>query len=436
MRYLLSYIDVTRFSRGQKVHFFINILVGITIAVFFHFLEDTNWGEGTINKAFDFVIAREAKKSAETAKSLHSQRGAGISDRIVFIEIDHNTYSKWGKPLITPRDKLAEAVKIIYEDGAKLIVLDILFEHGDCCHPGSDDKLRKVLQEMTSRQASTKVIFPLRIGYNGDIQRNLYKDLIEKNPNFYTGTANISGNTTDRVFRYWVPFDYVGGAQNHNILWNMSLLAAILAEDKERELKEFEKTMNAGNTNMVRRIELGQQRQIVISSDREDIYQNRIRFFLLPEDTLSGHPGGNLFETRHKIDDVAKATFKDKIVIIGNSSPDIGDTHPTPVGNMAGMFIIGNATNTILLGRQPLRSPTWLNILLEAVVIVMAAFLFLYFRSFVAKYLGSIILVLTLGVFSYYYFLYTGTYLNFMFAVAGMSFHNTIANIEAFFKKK
>jgi hypothetical protein len=77
-----------------------------------------------------------------------------------------------------------------------------------------------------------------------------------------------------------------------------------------------------------------------------------------------------------------------------------------------------------------------LNILIEAVIIVMAAFLFLYLHSFLALVLGSIILILTLGVFSYYYFLHTGVYLNFMFAVLGMSFHRTIENIEDLFKKK
>ena len=436
MRFLLSYINITRFSRGQKIHFFINISIGIIITIFFHFLEHTDWGEDTINKAFDFVIRMEAEKSAESMENLSSQREARKSDQLVFVEIDYETYRKWGNPLITPRAKLAEVVKTAYEGGARLIVFDILFEHEDCRHPGSNDKLRNVLQDMTSRKAATKVIFPLRIGHKGDIQRNLYEDLIENNPHFYVATANISGTAMDRMIRYWVPFEYVGSAQNHKVLWNMSLLAAILSEEKEAELREFEKTMGAGNTGKSRRIELDQKRQIVITSDRDDIYRNRIRFFLLPKDTLSAHQGGSLFETLYKIDEVTKVTFKDKIVIIGNSSPDIGDTHPTPVGNLAGMFIIGNATNTILLGIQPLRSPTWLNILIEAVVIVMAAFLFIHLRSFLAYVIGSIILILTLGVFGYYYFLHTGVYLNFIFAVLGMSFHRTIASIENLFEKE
>ena len=436
MNRFFSYIDVKRFPRGRKIHFFINVSIGIIIAVFFHFLEQTDWGEATINKAFDFIIVKEAEKSAEAMESLTAQRNIAIPDRIVFAEIDHETYKKWGSPLITPRDKLAEIIKIASEGGAQIIALDILLEDKDCCYPESDRQLRKVLQDMTNTKATVKIIFPVRIGYDGKMRKNLFRDLIDNNPNFYAATANVSAAATDRVVRYWVPFETVKTSSDNSILWNMPFLIAMLSDGKEREIKEFEKTIKSDRFHKARHFTLDHNRGITISPERDEMYRNRIRFLLIPQNTLPDHPGGNLFDTVYRGDEIRHAPVRDKIVIIGNSSPDAGDMHPTPVGNMAGIFIIGNAINTILRGLQPSHTPLWLNIVIEAMIIIMAAFLFLYFPSFLAHIMGSVILILTLGVVSYYFFLYTGIFLNFIFAVIGMSFHKTIATIEEITKKK
>ena len=433
----LSGINVRRFSGTEKIHFAINLSIGILIALFFHFLEHTDWGEDTINKAFDFVIAREAGNAAGAVESLTSQRSTRATDRIVFVEIDDEAYRKWGKPLVTPRDRLAEIVESAYKGGAKVILLDILLEDRDCCHPDGDRKLRNVLQDMTNGKAASKVIFPVRIGRDGGVQKkSLFEDLLRGNPNFYTATAGISATATDRVVRYWIPFEAFKDGGDTTILWNMSFIAAMLAEGKESEIKECEKRIKTGTAHGTQRIELSNGKSIKVTSDREDIYSNRIRFLLVPKNALSDHAGGNLFDGLYKLDETMHATFKDKIVIIGNSSPDAGDMHPTPIGNLAGMFIIGNATNTIALGIQPSRSPAWLNLLIEAFVVIMAAFLFLHFHSFLAQLLGSSVLMVSLGIVSYYYFLYTGTFLNFIFAVAGMSFHRIATNIEEIALKK
>ena len=425
-----------KFYRKRTIHFFINISIGIIIAIVFHFLEHTDWGEDTINKAFDVIIAKEAEESAEAMESVTSERDTRISNRIALVEINHEAYKKWGKPLLTPRDKLAEIVEAVCKAKAGIVVLDILLEDRDCCHPEGDKALRKVLEDITASKSTTKIIFPVRIGYDGEVRTHLFKDLLGKNPNFYPATANVSAAATDRVIRYWVPFDTYKDGVSGNVLWNMSFLTAMLAEGKEAELKELEHTLTTGNPHGSRHVKLDHGREIIITSDRDDIYRNRIRFLLIPKGTLPYHPGGNLFDRAYQAEEVKHAPLKDKIVIIGNSSPDAGDIHRTPVGTMAGMFIIGNAANTISLGMQPSHSPMWLNIVVEAAVIAMAAILFLYLHSFLAQVLSSVILLITLGVASYYYFLHTGAFLNFIFAVVGMSFHRTIANIEELIQSK
>lgn len=437
MKRFWTYIDFTAFPRRRKIHFFINIFVGIVIAVFCHLLEHTDWGEATINKAFDFVIAREARDSAQSMEQLEGRGHNRISDKVEidFVEIDHETYKKWGKPLVTPRDELARTIETVYKGGAKVVVVDILLEDKDCCHPEYDRQLRKVLENMTDEKAATNVIFPVRLGKEGDIRENLFGDLIDKNPNFHRAVSNFSASPADKVVRYWVPYEIVKNDGKNRVLWHMSFLAAILAHGKSRELEDVENQVARQPFQQPHHFKLENAREIELSADRDDLYRNRIRFLLIPPNTLKGHPGGNLFQEVHRLDEVQYGVFRNKIVVIGNTSPDAGDIHPTPAGNMAGMYIVGNAINTIIQGIQPSHPGEVWRFLLEAVEVVLAAYLFLHFRTFSAATLGVGAVLLIFGGLSYYCFFRSGVFLNFIFPVAGMGFHRTIANIEEIMEK-
>ena len=433
----MSFINVwKKFYNSEAFHLLINVFIGIAIAVFMFGVEHTDWGEANINKAFDFGIKVEASKSTKAMESLKAQRNIHISDRIVFAEIDHETYKKWGSPLLTPRVKLAEIVKIAHEGGAKIIALDVLLENKDCCHPQDDLILRKTLQDITDKKSTTKVIFPVSIDYDGKKRKNIFQDLIDQNPNFYIASAQISASVTDRIIRYWVPFETIKNDNGGNIIWNISFLVAMLDKGKEREIRKFEKTIISGKFHKDHRIELDHDRFITISPDRDEIYRNRIRFFLIPKNTLSNYPGGNLFENAYNIDEIKHVSLKDKIVIIGNSSPDAGDIHHTPVGDMAGIFIIGNAVNTISLGIQPSPSPLWLSIIIDIAFIFMAAFLFLNkLKSFKAQIISYLAIFIFMIV-SWYVFIKTGIVLNFVFAWIGINVHSTISYIEDDLKKR
>lgn len=269
----------------------------------------------------------------------------------------------------------------------------------------------------------------------GTLKKNLFADLIEKNQNFYTAIPNISATATDRIIRYWIPYERSRNTDRNHIIWNVSLLAAVLANEKINDLKNIENKISTQQFAEGYTIKLNNGKEIYLSTKRAELYRNRIRYLLVPRNTMTDHWEGNLREV-YTADQAKHVSFKDKIVIIGNSSPDAGDIYSTPIGNMAGMYIIGNAVNTILLGLQPAHSSIYLNMIIEVLVIVMAAYFFLYFTALLAQILVSIVLILTLGVISYYYFLHSGIFLNFMFAVVGMSFHKTISNFEEIIESK
>ena len=243
-------------------------------------------------------------------------------------------------------------------------------------------------------------------------------------------TPFISATASDQVVRYWVPFESVKGHRKYPLLWNASLLAALAAEEKEKDLQIIQREIRDQKGSRPYFIRLGNQREIEISSEREDLYRNRIRFLLIPPNILKKYPGGNLFERVSDIDEVEFTDFNDKIVIIGNANPEAGDIHLTPVGYMPGMYIIGNALNTILLGLQPSHPSVILNMVIELVVIIVAAYVLSRFPPLLIRIAKGLLLIAVLSAISYYYFLRTGVLLNFTFAVMAMGLHDTALTIE------
>lgn len=360
----------------RRFYRWVNIVIGLICLTGVFVWERTDWAQFTLNKVFDFAIEKEAENSAELRQSLSAGKDAKISDRIVFVEIDDDTYKKWGRPLLTPRDRLAQIIRAANQGGARVIVPDIILDRSDPCNPAADGQLRGVLQEMTGRRGSAKIIFPTRIGAHGEILPGVFDDLIGKNPDFYCATPLVSDSPLDNVQRFWRPYEIVSRQGKKALLWNVSFLAAALAEGKEAELSRIQTALQARRTSESLSVQLEHGAPIGLNPEDDHGYFNRIRFFLIPSDTLAGYPGGNLFENHYKADELTQASFKDKIVIIGNSSPEMGDIHPTPIGRMAGMFVLGNAINTISNGLEPQGPPLFWDFLGKALLVVFTCFLF------------------------------------------------------------
>jgi hypothetical protein len=383
-------------------------------------------GESAMNWALDFFIKHEVQKATIKNKE----------ERILYVDINDDTYERWGKPLLIPRDKIASIIECANEGGAKVVVVDILLDYKDCCNPKGDQKLRKVLEFIHKSKSRLKIIFPILVHQNGKFSNNIFADLIAENngTNFHYGLPYISETQKDSVTRYWVAYKVIkkntGGPF---IIWGMPLLAVALAEEEGLKKLEGLKDDILENRDFKKRLTFAKS-GISVRSNIQDVYNYRIRFLQLPENL-----GLNRIEAQYIKEKLSKKEkehmrkvfdFKDKIILIGNSSYEAGDIHMTPVGDMAGLFIIGNAINTLINGLQMEPSPFWLNFILEIIVIVIAAWCFLYFASFLAQILGTLILLLVFGPISWLLFIREGIFLNFVLPIIGMVFHEIIAEVE------
>jgi CHASE2 domain-containing sensor protein len=110
-----------------------------------------------------------------------------------------------------------------------------------------------------------------------------------------------------------------------------------------------------------------------------------------------------------------------KGVVIGNSSPDTWDIRQTPVGKMPGLYVIGNAVNTIISGIQPVPTHWWINLLAEAAVIFLAAFIFTRVSTFFGQLATSAIFLIIAIPVSLFIFYRWGLFFNFVMPLFVMS---------------
>jgi hypothetical protein len=444
-------MDFRRFPARKRAHFFMNLVIGLAIVIGLHFLQETRWGESTLDKFMDLFISTESGKAGRV------QKGIGDSP-ILFVDIDHETYKRWGEPLITPRDKLADILRILHDAGAGVIVLDILLE-GDDCLKENDQKLLDVLRRIQLDERSpTKIILPQRIGFQGELKKSLFDVLFEPGPSpgaptlqkLYRATPVLSATGADNIVRYWNLYErYRCGDGRPEIIWGYPIAAVLLAvEGSLKGLDAFGEILKKEQGRPERdheRLRLSTGKIVKLPHEKSHLYLQRLRFLLVPKRSAKdafGEPDigaqGNLFQTVVGFEELNhyRDAFKGKIVVVGNSSPDVGDIHKTPVGDMAGMYILGNSIYTILAKEQPSPPPVWLSIAIEVAVIILAAYLFLYFTSLLAQVIASVVILLLFGYIGYLYFLRTGIFLNFVFAIVGMGFHETTKDIEEAIEKK
>src|SRR4030042_590437 len=341
---LFKFMDIRKYSHKKRAHFFINIIVGLLIVLGTHLIQNTELGESAMNWALDFFIKYEAQKTTIKTKG----------ERILYVDINDDTYERWGKPLLIPRDKLASIIECAHREGAKVVVVDILLDYKDCCNPKGDQKLRKVLQDIHKSKSSLKIVFPILVYPNGKTSSSIFKDLIAENKgaNFHYGLPYISETQKDSVTRYWIPYKVVkNNIDKPFIIWGMPLLAVALTEEEGfKTLEGLESDILAGR--YFRKGLTFAQNSISIMSNIQDEYSYRIRFLQLPENlALNRVEAQYIKETLSKkeMEHMRKVfDFKDKIINIGNSSYEAGDIHLTPVGNMAGLFFFLDVEKTLI----------------------------------------------------------------------------------------
>jgi CHASE2 domain-containing sensor protein len=446
---ILSYLDWRRWEREKRVGFFINICVGVAVGGIFLYFSHLQRMEKFFNATIDEMIHKETATFMNRWERCVNDTSQGkecsivrnrFSGKIVFIDIDHDTYMKWGEPLIFQRSRIADFIKVAEKNEAKVVVLDILFDYPSFS-PEEDNDLRSVLEDMTRRKSSLKIVFPIILrDSDRTIKRNIFEDVIDRNPNFQCGVPYLSLSRTDKVIRYIRYYDVANSAKEEKqVVWGVPILAWALYNDAVRQLKNLEtdiiNDMKSSNPDHRYSIEINNKSRIDITNS--ELFSNRIRFALLPPGTLGGE--GNLFTERILPDelDALQKEVRDKIVIIGTSSKDKEGWYPTPVGDMAGFYIMGNAINMMVSNWQARDAPVWVTICLQFLFIITASYAFVYLQPKTVRRGAAFLVVAVLAPVTYYFYSTYGIlinvvviFINCVFPMLAMNWKTTTREIK------
>jgi hypothetical protein len=408
----------------KKRSFIINVCVGIVIAVIFQILSHGHTMEKGLNTAMDGLIRKEttallasSKRCMEGSEATRSDCAvvrSKFSQKVIFIDIDHDTYLRWGEPLLMPRDKLAHFLRLADKNGARAVLFDILFDYPSP-KPVEDRRLRKVLEEMTRNRSPLHVVFPtLTSRIDGTLKKGVFDGLIDTNPNFHRGLPYVAFSRADRVVRYLRYYEVTKGPDGKSrVLWSTSLLSVVLfTGDAEKLASLEEKILRDREQKRDEAYTLSLSTGGTLDISNHELFSNRIRFSLIPPGVLDSQ--GNLFTERVLPDELEalQSELRDKIVVIGTSSADKEGWYVTPVGDMPGMYIIGNGINMMLGGWQVRDAPRWVGIILQGLVIIFAAFMLVNFKGRAMRIVSMLLIACLVSPATYYFYRVYGIFIN------------------------
>lgn len=424
-----------RWQRQLRVHFAVNVAVGVLIAVVFHFAEESSVGKKVIGAMVDHIVRAEFK-GAEESK---------IPTDLAFIDINDKDFF-FEPSLFTNRALIANLLRSVIAARPQSIILDIDLTERSPQDDSLSQFFAEFVQDVASGRTDTKLIMPLikPACQSDEPPQSVFHDLVADCPNVYFGLADVATDWEERSIRYILEYDIIG---SKDTVWSMPIAA--YAFSKGFRKSELSKSALESRLGLhVGDIDKETERSI-------NIFTSRIRYLLKPNSgcseggSLDGNiDGGNALKMKIRYDAVLFADedghshfglpekeqiLKGKTVIIGNPSAAKHDIHLTPIGEMPGMYIIGNTFNTLKVGQVSHLGWYW-KYLIELAVIVVCAYLFLHFKSLAAGFIGRILIIIPLYYLTVYVFESTGAIINVVFITLGISLHRFFTTIEEVFQ--
>jgi len=398
----------------QHSQFYLNILIGVIIALTFHFIEHVKIGENILNQIFDLSLKNYYNNDTST-------------DKIFFIDINNETLKDWNNPYFTPIDSLAKAIKICIEGEAKIVFLDISLDKRKSEFMSNNSFLNLLINYSKQKEHKTQLIFPLLINPDDNNKiPTIVDSLVTKNQNFHFASPKVSSSSSDNLVRYINYYISYNEGDEPKIALNVALLSALLYNDYSNSMISSIETilLNKKSHSFILNGD-----ELVVSN--EDIISNRIKFYYNNNSPQRSHLNYSNRIEFNNITSETKELLKEKIVIIGVSSKEHSDDiSPTPLGNMLGMYVLGNAIFEIVNNKQ-IKKMNWIYaFLMEIIIIISASIVFKRFDSVIAYLIITGSLILVLGPISIVAYYKKGIFVNVIFPILGMGIHKSVSEYE------
>ena len=467
MNKIIQYLNFRKWPTDKQREFLFNIVLGIGFMVVFILLQNTAARQAVINSWFDMYINWRYEIDSNkfilqnVLPALKKSDAKRVSDKIVFLRFDGPAFKTLGRPVITPRDKVADLVNIAYKGGAKIIYLDMLFSERDYTPAPTkplagdvtakdglsrDRTLEDLLNEIKNDAGSqTKVLLPFETyEIDGKLKDNIFSskgESIVDNHKIFAVTPKFTRANDSRT-RFWLPYEGLKDQENKgktaDVLWSVPITAlSLFYGDGQQLVKLREDILKRDRFDMEDEefiLELPDRgwaftfyredyKNNASVRDSEHLQYNRIQYTLMQDPidkrTISSDHIGSWMRDSSHIDN-EYIEFKDKIVIIGRDDPDCKDFHNTPVGVMAGMYVHANSIATVMGETQPHLTTTGRQVLVDMLLILLTAYGYALLPSYLVKYFLTLLTLIFVPC-SFLYFCQTNefVYISWAFASIG-----------------
>lgn len=305
---------------------------------------------------------------------------------VTLIEVDDETRTRWGNPVITPHKAIATMVRAAREAGARVIVVDLDLSGDTEGQPPTPE----LYNEFAHYPADAPPLYIVRaIRFKGaslpgegqtfladSYRKTPYDAVIEGKPNvnWISALPSFGGDRVVRKVRFW---QTVCDGATGQAFPSAALAVAAALENQGAALKAFldqQIAIECGGSGSESAGAWPQHRRLEASIPFA--FSDSAKTPALNATGLDGKPTALLrrigaWSLVRVSDDMIEATgevdagiFRDRAVLIGVTHADSRDVYATPLGSMPGVTIIANtvALAKVIAG-TPAASPLVKNLL-------------------------------------------------------------------------
>lgn len=365
-------------------------------------------------------------------------------NRMALIHIDEVTHRQWGSPLLTPRDRLKTLIEQAVKQGAKTIVVDVdlAWSADGCIHDKEqvacpitekegENTLGTYLKTLNENEEPNAPMVILTRLYRYPLKANQpdSNNFLEKVPSFLDywlkeekkvfWASTFFVPSEDRVLRHWHLAPLVCEDNHLSIVPSAALLAslaqlsdnpALTLQNTKRKwnhwAKQYSCDTSRGNSlkNICQKMDCSDLKVTLPAHEnwRENASEISLQAAKNKEKIIYRFAPSNYHENQKVslIDNYDITTFlekkpelKDQLVFIGATHSLSGDRHPIPIrkNEVDGVYVLMNATDTLLRIGHIKELPTEGVITLVIFTVMITAFVFTSYEVITAFLLASIL---------------------------------------------
>jgi CHASE2 domain-containing sensor protein len=350
-----------------------------------------------------------------------------LPNNIIFVDIDDMTRQRWLGDFATtsssvPRDSVAILLARIVEADPAVLVVDISFDANPNITGASNYALQQLVAKIPDDHPNTAVVFAAELSQRHHSLR----------PTILQAYARP----------WWI--GQIPDAGGHHIYFASAEVGSFQRDRTVRYIRSESSVATLGHLGTVPYVAAQLYGIRFDTLDRHLEEEHRFKYLLLPADSYSGDVSESnmMDEDRLRIwyspsqlfERVRWKEFRQRaptsIVVVGQSSPETEDIYDTPIGPMPGMYVVGNAINTLVNHDTIHHESPWITKPVELLFILVAAYLFLEFPSLKAAVWSIVAVLAVTSVIMYVAYAYFNMLINPLFPILGMLAHWLIAQFE------